>query len=125
MADDATVPAARLWRASAVLMWVIAAGFGLPAVPVAVYLLRHGELPWFFGLFPMYGGPIDALVSRTGYALLILLFGVVAIAETAVGCSSGGASAPELPSPSPSYRSRSRSGRPSRCPSHPSGRPFA
>ena len=84
-ADDATMPAARLWRASAVLMWVIAAGFGLPTVPVAVYLLRHGELPWFFGLFPMYGGPIDALVGPTGYALLILLFGVVALVEAAVG----------------------------------------
>ena len=75
----------RLWRTSAVLMWVIAAGFGLPTVPVAVYVLRWHQLPWFFDLFPMYGGPVDAWVGPTGYALLLLLFGVVALAEAAVG----------------------------------------
>jgi hypothetical protein len=80
-----TMPALRLWRTSAIMMWVIAAGFGLPAVPVAVYLLRRGQLPWFFDLFPMYGGPVDGWVGPTGYAFLILLFGGVALAETAIG----------------------------------------
>lgn len=51
---DRTVPAA---RAYAVLTWVYAAGFGAPAVPVAIYLVRRGSLPWFGDLFPMYGGP--------------------------------------------------------------------
>ena len=51
---DARVPAA---RAYAVVTWAYAAGFGVPAVPVAVYLLRRGSLPWFGDLFPMYGGP--------------------------------------------------------------------
>ena len=50
----AGVPAA---RAYANLTWAYAAGFGGPAVPVAVYLLRRGSLPWFGDLFPMYGGP--------------------------------------------------------------------
>src|SRR6266545_3606757 len=45
-----TMPALRLWRTSAIMMWVIAAGFG-----------------------------------PTGYAFLILLFGGVALAETAIG----------------------------------------
>jgi hypothetical protein len=53
----------RLWRTSAILMWVVAASFGLPSVPVAVYLLTHGRLPWFLDLFPMYGGPVDAWVG--------------------------------------------------------------
>ena len=52
--DGPRVPAA---RAYAVVTWAYAAGFGLPAVPVSVYLLRHGSLPWFGNLFPMYGGP--------------------------------------------------------------------
>jgi hypothetical protein len=80
-----TVTALRLWRTSAVLTWVIAAGFGLPTVPVAVHVLRWRQLPWLFDMFPMYGGPVDAWVGPTGYALLLLLFGVVALAETAVG----------------------------------------
>jgi hypothetical protein len=44
-------------RAAAIMTWVYAAGFGGPAVPVAVYLVTKGRLPTFFGLFPMYGGP--------------------------------------------------------------------
>ena len=75
----------RLWRTSAILTWVIAAGLGLPTVPVAVHVLRWRQLPWFFDLFPMYGGPVDAWVGPTGYALLLLLFGVVALAGAAVG----------------------------------------
>jgi hypothetical protein len=80
-----TVPALRLWRTSAILMWVIAAGFGLPAVPVAVYLLRRGQLPWFLDLFPMYGGPVDAWAGPTAYAFLIMLFGGLTLAEAAIG----------------------------------------
>ena len=34
-----------------------AACFGLPAIPVAVYLLRTGRLPRLFDAFPVYGGP--------------------------------------------------------------------
>jgi hypothetical protein len=79
------VPARRLWRTSAILIWLTAAGFGLPTVPVAVYVLEWHQLPWFFDLFPMYGGPVDAWVGPTGYALLLLLFGVVAFAEAATG----------------------------------------
>jgi len=83
-APRTTAPPRRLWRTSAVLMWVVAAAFGLPAVPVAVYLLRHGQLPWFGDLFPMYGGPIDAWVGTTGYAVLILLFGILTLIEAAI-----------------------------------------
>lgn len=59
-------------RIAAVLTWVYAAGFGLPAIPVARYLLQRGELPTFLDLFPMYGGPWSArLTDRTFVALLI------------------------------------------------------
>jgi hypothetical protein len=57
------VPARRLWRTSAILIWLTAAGFGPPTVPVAVYVLEWHQLPWFFDLFPMYGGPVDAWVG--------------------------------------------------------------
>jgi len=53
-ARQAAPPAA---KAAAAVTWVYAACFGLPAVPVAVYLLQTGRLPWLFDAFPMYGGP--------------------------------------------------------------------
>jgi hypothetical protein len=34
-----------------------AAGFGLPVVPISVFVLRERRLPWLGDLFPMYGGP--------------------------------------------------------------------
>lgn len=50
-------PPGRAARAYAVLTWVYAAGFSVPAVPVSVYLWQRGSLPWFGDLFPMYAGP--------------------------------------------------------------------
>jgi hypothetical protein len=52
-------------RAAAVLTWVYAAGFGIPAIPVSGYLLSHGSLPWFLDLFPMLwqGRKVGALVN--------------------------------------------------------------
>jgi hypothetical protein len=47
----------RYARTAAVLTWVYAAAYGIPAIPVGVYLLQRGGLPSFQGLFDMYGGP--------------------------------------------------------------------
>ena len=62
---------------AAVLTWVYAAGFGVPAVPVAVHLLRNGSLPTFLGLFPMYGDPwfarVDHRTFGVGRAVLLAL----------------------------------------------------
>ena len=58
-------------RIAAVLTWIYAAAFGVPAVPVSVYLLQHGELPMFMDLFPMYGGPWDVVEDGTFVALLM------------------------------------------------------
>jgi hypothetical protein len=68
-----------------VLTWVYAAGFGMPAVPVAVHLLRNGSLPTFFGLFPMYGGPWFARVDHRTFILLLVAFLVVTVAAAWAG----------------------------------------
>jgi hypothetical protein len=44
-------------KAAAIVTWAYASCFGLPAIPVAVYLLRTGRLPRLFDAFPVYGGP--------------------------------------------------------------------
>jgi hypothetical protein len=44
-------------RGAALLTWLYAANFGIPAIPVAIYLNQHGTLPWFGDYFPMYAGP--------------------------------------------------------------------
>ena len=77
------VPAARGY---AVVTWAYAAAFGLPAVPVSVYLLRHGSLPWFGNLFPMYGGPWSGRFSDQQFVGLLLSFlGLTACAAGAAG----------------------------------------
>ena len=64
-------------RSAAVLTWVYAAGFGLPAIPVSAYLLQRGRLPTLWGLFEMYGGPWSARVADETFALLLMGFLVV------------------------------------------------
>ena len=70
---------------AAVLTWVYVAGFGVPAVLVAIHLLRHGSLPIFFGLFPMYGGPWFARVGHRTFALLLVAFLFVTMAAAWAG----------------------------------------
>lgn len=47
----------RAARVAAVVAGAYAVGFGLPTVPVSIYLMKEGSLPSFFGLFDMYAGP--------------------------------------------------------------------
>ena len=61
-------------RAAAVTTWAYAAGFGIPAVPVAGYFLTRGRLPTFFGLFPMYGGPWSSRLRPGTFAGLLTAF---------------------------------------------------
>ena len=61
-------------HAFAILTWLYAAGFGITAVPVAVYLLRRGTLPEFFGFFPMYGGPWSSRLRDGPFAMLLIAF---------------------------------------------------
>lgn len=61
-------------RAAAVVTWIYAAGFGIPAIPVAMYLDRHGVLPTFANLFPMYGGPWSARLQNATFIVLLMAF---------------------------------------------------
>ena len=73
-------------RAYAVLTWVYAAGFGAPALPVSIYLLQRGSLPWFGDLFPMYGGPWSGRL-RDGQFIGLLLgyLGLMVLVAWAAG----------------------------------------
>ena len=64
---------------AAVLTWVYAAAFGIPAIPVTVYLLQNGRLPTFLDLFPMYGGPWSSKVEDRTFAVLLIAFLVVTL----------------------------------------------
>ena len=66
--------AERAARAAAVTTWSYAAGFGLPAVPVAVYLMTQGRLPSFFGLFDMYDGRWASRLKPEQFAALLTAF---------------------------------------------------
>jgi hypothetical protein len=66
-------------RSAAVLTWVYAAGFGLPTIPVSIYLLQRGRLPTFWGLFEMYGGPWSAQLFNQSLVLRLNAFLVVTV----------------------------------------------
>lgn len=66
-------------RVAALLTWAYAAGFGIPAIPVGVFLLREGRLPSFMGLFPMYGGPWSSRVEDRTFMFLLIAFFVVTL----------------------------------------------
>ena len=66
-------------RIAAVLTWAYSAGFGFSTVPVAMYLLRHGRLPVFAGLFESYGGPWSARLQQRTFIVLLMAFLVVTL----------------------------------------------
>ena len=66
-------------RIAAVLTWVDSAGFGLPTVPVAMFLVRRGRLPVFAGLFETYGGPWSARFQQRTFIVLLMAFLVVTL----------------------------------------------
>ena len=68
-------------RAAAVVTWVYAAAFGLPAVPVSIFLLRNGRLPSVLGLFDSYGGPWSSSfqVDPEEFVRLLLTFLVLTV----------------------------------------------
>lgn len=72
-------------RAAATVTWAYAAMFGLPAVPVAVFLADHGRLPTLWGLFPMYGGPWSATYGDERVVALLLAFLALTLAASATG----------------------------------------
>ena len=61
-------------RAVAILTWIYTAGFGVPAVPVSVYLIQRGRLPTFLNLFETYAGPWSMRASDGVLVALMLGF---------------------------------------------------
>jgi hypothetical protein len=66
-------------------MWLVAAGFGIPAPFVASHYSKAGTLPSFMGLFPMYGGgPLDRF-SPEVFAVFLGLFTALCALEAYAG----------------------------------------
>jgi hypothetical protein len=72
-------------QAAAVLMWLVAAGFGIPAPFVASHFLRERTLPSFMNLFPMYGGGLFERFSPEVFAVLLGLFTALCALEAYAG----------------------------------------
>jgi hypothetical protein len=72
-------------QASAVLIWLVAAGFGIPAPFVATYYLRERTPPIFMGLFPMYGGGSLDRFSPEVFAIFLGLFTALSALEAYAG----------------------------------------
>jgi hypothetical protein len=66
-------------------MWLVAAGFGIPAPFVASYFLRERSLPSFMGLFPMYGGGQFDRFSPEVFAVFLGLFTALSALEAYAG----------------------------------------
>lgn len=72
-------------RAAAIVTWVYAAAFGLPAIPIAIFVLRKRALPWFLDLFPMYGGPWSEARRWTVFAWMLGAFFVLTLVVAFAG----------------------------------------
>ncbi|MCW5874935.1 MAG: hypothetical protein KIS88_09860 [Anaerolineales bacterium] len=66
-------------RRAAIAVWVFAACFGLPAVPISLYLLQYRRLPWLGDLFPMYGGPWSASMAVPQLAATLWVFAALCL----------------------------------------------
>jgi hypothetical protein len=64
-------------RSAAIVCWIFAEAFGLPAIPVAVFKAREGRLPWLWDLFPMYGGPWSESVASKQFVVTLVAFLIV------------------------------------------------
>ena len=68
-------------RSVALVTWVYVAMFGIPAVPVVLFLAENGRLPSLWGLFQMYAGPWSSSYVDDRLTVLLLVFlGVTLVA---------------------------------------------
>lgn len=67
-------------RAAAVVTWVYAAAFGLPAIPVARHLQDNGRLPMLGDLFELYGGPWSARMTVDDLTVRLYAFAGLTLA---------------------------------------------
>jgi hypothetical protein len=75
---------ARGLRVAAVLFWFEGLAFGLPAIPVVIFLARTERLPRFLDLFAVYSGPFESF-GRTVFSVLLVVFAMVCAAELVAG----------------------------------------
>ena len=72
-------------RTAAVVTWAYAAMFGVPAVPVAIFLAKKGRLPSLWGLFDMYAGPWSSRFPDDRVIALLLVYFGLALAAVVSG----------------------------------------
>ena len=70
---------------AAALTWAYAAMFGVPAVPVAIFLAEEGRLPSLWGLFDMYAGPWSARYADDRVIVLLLVYSGLVLAVASSG----------------------------------------
>ena len=71
-------------RTAAVVTWAYAAMFGVPAVPVAIFLAATGG-PSLWGLFDMYAGPWSSRFPDDRVIALLLVYSGLAVAAVLLG----------------------------------------
>jgi hypothetical protein len=72
----------RFARIDALLTWVYAAMFGLPAIPIAIHHVNTGGLlPRFLDLFEVYGGPWSDGLGVGAFAALLIAWVLVLTAS--------------------------------------------
>jgi hypothetical protein len=72
-------------RTAAWVTWAYGAMFGVPAVPVAVFLAENGRLPSLWGLFDMYGGPWSSSFPDDRVVTLLVAYAGLVLAAVYSG----------------------------------------
>jgi hypothetical protein len=79
-------------RWAARLTWVYAAMFGIPVLPVAIFLAREHHLPSLLGLFVVYEGSWSERYSWATVLRLLIAFAAVLLLVSVVASSVWGGS---------------------------------
>ncbi len=72
-------------RTAAQVTWTYAAMFGVPAVPVAIFLAEKGRLPSLWGLFDMYGRPWSSRFADDRVVALLPVYSGLVLAAVLSG----------------------------------------
>ena len=72
-------------RTAALVTWAYAAMFGVPAVPVAIFLAEKGRLPSLWGLFDMYAGPWSSRFLDDRVVALLVVYSGASLAAALSG----------------------------------------
>ncbi|MBD3926298.1 hypothetical protein IEZ26_16855 [Nocardioides cavernae] len=67
-------------RTAALVTWTYAAMFGVPAVPVAIFLAENGRLPSLWGMFDMYAGLWSTQLAQDRVIALLLAYAGLVLA---------------------------------------------